>query len=250
MTGHALLVKELFAAGYLWIGGGLYGKSGSSLHKTVEDFLADHGDPAAHIGVAGPAHLGTLAVVAPLFFGGEVNVGGHAGNGIVLTYQAGHPERVDHIGRGHLEVHRLAYWHHDVVAAADTQRGVLDIPPELVAYHLDGEGPVDGLVDVGFAREHTLGGDTKDHQTDHKGNHSPANLEGVVVADLLGLTLFLAGTAELDDHIGHGARDHHKDQHRKDHYPEQQTGYLAVDRGTGVEDIDVVSPVSQRQGQT
>src|SRR5690606_41466100 len=61
-----------------------------------------------HVGMAGAAELGTLAVVGTRLVGLQQQYIGPARQHVELAAQTRHPEGMDHVVAGQLQVHRLA----------------------------------------------------------------------------------------------------------------------------------------------
>jgi hypothetical protein len=101
VAGHAVLLEDLLAPG---VGHG--GRVGPGrLHEAVKLLLGHHQDPEEHAGVAGAAELGAEAVVVPDFLRGEVNQSLLSRNGVPLARKPRHPEGVDHVLGGNLQLH-------------------------------------------------------------------------------------------------------------------------------------------------
>ena len=67
-------------------------------------------------------------------------------NQVLLAHQARHPEAMDHVGGGELDLDRLANWNVDLIRGGDDLVGrvafVANVPPPLLAGNLDSDGRI------------------------------------------------------------------------------------------------------------
>src|SRR5262249_24966549 len=98
------------------------------------ELIARYGaDEDAHPGVLRAAELGAGALEAAGALGRDPHDVGPRGDGVLLVAEARHPEAVDDVGTVDFEPERHADGHDQLVGGDDPLRGVLVLPPPLVA---------------------------------------------------------------------------------------------------------------------
>src|SRR5918996_2195835 len=239
---HRALGGEQVGAGPGLVVGGHVGLVLLVLEPGLE-LVGRQGDHAlAHVTVRQPAVLGALAHVGA----GLVGVDGERvrapGYGVLLAVELGDPERVDHVAGRDLQAHVLARGddqvvggEHVVVCELAVAIGVVgELPPPLLAGHLDGEVVV-GVLDVQQRRD---GGEG--HEAEQQGGeYRPADLElGVAVRlprQLVGVVVL--ALPELEHQVQHPELHQHEDDGGDEEDGVDEVVDLAGDRSLGLEGV-------------
>ncbi len=120
-----------------------------------------------HVGVVDTAEFRTLAAVSARLISLQAQDVGAAGDSIQLAPQARHPEGMDHIGGGEMDIHRLTHRNMQFIAQRYTGIRVAHLPPPLMAGHLDHQC----LPCLRRDRQHALAdGDAETEQHRNTGN--------------------------------------------------------------------------------
>src|SRR5690606_9529530 len=95
-----------------------------------------------HVRVTHPAEFGALAVVGAGLVGLQPQYIGAPRQHVELARQPRHPERMDHVVTGQVQVHRLASGNVQLVTQLDTLLGIPHLPPPLMPGDLDTQSPL------------------------------------------------------------------------------------------------------------
>src|SRR5581483_11210982 len=178
VTARAVAAPEDELAALGEIGDGLLRGLGVRLHPALEVAGRLRDDLEPHVRVLQSAVLGTEAPVRARLLDRDVQVVGLARDHVLLARDLGYPERVDHVGRGQLEVDLRVDRHVDLVRGPDVASGIRHVPPPLTADDLDDQCAAARLTDR-VARGH--GEDAEDEQDDRRRDHTADPDELVVV---------------------------------------------------------------------
>jgi hypothetical protein len=166
-----------------------------------------------HAGVLGSAELGAGPAEGAGDFRLEPERIMPAGKDVALSGELGNPEAVQHVHRGHPQVDRLANRDMHLVRGNHPQIGVAELPPPLMADHLDLDhiagGIVRGLED-GLDRGH------RDRGENERGNDGPGHFQKRAAVGLPRLRI-VGPAPELEDREEERALDQHEHQHRPPH---------------------------------
>lgn len=114
-----------------------------------------------HVRVAGAAELGALTVIGTGLVGLQPQHIGAPRQHVQFAAEARHPERMDHIIAGQVQIHRLAGGNVQLIAQLDALLRIADLPPPLVAGHLNAQH----LLAFNWQRQHAMAnGDTEYQQ--------------------------------------------------------------------------------------
>src|SRR5690606_5481163 len=184
-----------------------------------------------HVRVTHPAELRALAVVGAGLVRLQAQHVGAPRQHVELAPRPRHPDRVDHVGAGQVQVHRLASGNVQLVTQLYTLLGIPHLPPPLMPGNLDTQGL---LADRQWQHAVT-DGDTEGQQHAHAGDRQDqAPADDPAMLDTPGLP-FIDLTRPAAQRVQPQRHYHHQYQHGKARHAPPECGSVGGGGASGTE---------------